>query len=152
MTPVIELLKTYDKQFREFTITGTKTDKDDNLVSVRESPYWRLLKGKETPDSDVSDVLANRSLLNKIFYTLHSLESCNSQTEDDQKEDGQKKVEITTQSFYGPQSASAQRYTTSFEGYHSCPKCDLMKRNRDRATLRIHLFQHYQSVIHIKLV
>ena len=45
MTPVIELLKTYDKQFREFTITGTKTDKDDNLVSVRESPYWRLLKG-----------------------------------------------------------------------------------------------------------
>ena len=47
MTPVIELLKTYDKQFREFTITGTKTDKDDNLVSVRESPYWRLLKGKE---------------------------------------------------------------------------------------------------------
>ena len=47
MTPVIELLKTYDKQFREFTITGTKTDKDDNLVSVRESPYWRLLKGTE---------------------------------------------------------------------------------------------------------
>ena len=48
MTPVIELLKTYDKQFREFTITGTKTDKDDNLVSVRESPYWRLqLKGNE---------------------------------------------------------------------------------------------------------
>ena len=44
MSPVIELLKTYDKQFREFTITGTKTDKDDNLVSVRESPYWRLLK------------------------------------------------------------------------------------------------------------
>ena len=57
-------------------------------------------------------------------------------------------MEITTQSFYGPQSASAQRYTTSFEGYHSCPKCDLMKRNRDRATLRIHLFQHYQSVVH----
>ena len=46
MSPVIELLKTYDKQFREFTITGTKTDKDDNLVSVRESPYWRLLKEK----------------------------------------------------------------------------------------------------------
>ena len=44
MSPVIELLKTYDKQFREFTITGTKTDKDDNLVTVRESPYWRLLK------------------------------------------------------------------------------------------------------------
>ena len=55
MTPVIELLKTYDKQFREFTITGTKTDKDDNLVSVRESPYWRL-KGRETLDSDVSNV------------------------------------------------------------------------------------------------
>ena len=112
MSPVIELLKTYDKQFREFTITGTKTDKDDNLVSVRESPYWRLM-----------------------------------QKNDGQKEDGQqKKVEITTQSFYGPQSASAQRYTTTFEGYHSCPKCDLMKRNRDRATLRIHLFQHYQYV------
>ena len=47
MTPVIELLKTYDKQFREFTVTGTKTDKDDNLVSVRESPYWRLQKGTE---------------------------------------------------------------------------------------------------------
>ena len=61
MTPVIELLKTYDKQFREFTITGTKTDKDDNLVSVRESPYWRLQKGTERtrliPMSDVSDVL-----------------------------------------------------------------------------------------------
>ena len=44
MKPVIELLKTYDRQFREFTITGTKTEHDDNLVSIRESPYWRLIK------------------------------------------------------------------------------------------------------------
>ena len=43
MSPVIELLTTYDKQFREFVLTGTKTDADDDLVSVKESPYWRLL-------------------------------------------------------------------------------------------------------------
>lgn len=65
MSPVIELLKTYDKQFREFTITGTKTDKDDNLVSVRESPYWRLLKEKNPHDS--YDLLAIKSTLGKKF-------------------------------------------------------------------------------------
>ena len=109
MKPVIELLKTYDRQFREFTITGTKTEHDNNLVSIRESPYWRLIK------------------------------------KDDDKDEGEKKFEITPKSFYGPPPASTQHHSTSFEGYHSCPKCDLMKRNRDRATLRIHLFQHYQQ-------
>ena len=43
MRSVIELLTMYDKQFREFTVTGTTTDMDDNLVGVKESPYWRLL-------------------------------------------------------------------------------------------------------------
>ena len=48
MSPVIELLATYDKQFREFILTGTKTDTDGNLVSIKESPYWRLMnKDKE---------------------------------------------------------------------------------------------------------
>ena len=110
MKPVIELLKTYDKQFREFTITGTKTEHDDNLVTVRESPYWRLNCLKKDGDGN---------------------------------NEGEKKVEITSQSLGRPQSASAQHYKNSFEGYHSCPKCDDMKRNRDRANLRIHLFQHY---------
>ena len=43
MRSVIELLTMYDKQFREFTVTGTTTDMDGNLVGVKESPYWRLL-------------------------------------------------------------------------------------------------------------
>ena len=61
-------------------------------------------------------------------------------------------MEITTQSFYGPQSASAQRYTTSFEGYHSCPKCDLMRGEPDKALLRLHLFlDHHKKRWEAKL-
>ncbi len=42
MSPVIDLLKTYDPIFHQFTLTGTKTDKDDNLVTEKESLYWRM--------------------------------------------------------------------------------------------------------------
>jgi hypothetical protein len=113
MSNVIELLKTYDKQFREFSITGTKTDKDDNLVTVKESLYWRMQH---------SAAAAKANGNNK---------------------DNTNTVSITPKSFY-PQNKSAPQYP-SFGGYFCCPKCDQMKRNRDRASLRIHLFQHYRE-------
>ena len=129
MKPVIELLRTYDPQSKAFLEKGTKTKHDGKLVTVRESPFWRL----------------GHSPFLKFCcpYNSHSYFRIKAQ----QKSAVSKKpAEPTPSKTPGPVVNTPPRvFPDGAKPVFSCPKCGGLKTNKDSATLRIHLYQHYKS-------